>query len=900
MSVQVRPDPAIQRTTAPGRLLIFLGYAPGVGKTAAMVDAARSQPQGVVTLARAETRREASGGFLYAASSHHLPHAAASIEEMNLDTILAHNPPLVLVDELAHHNSPGSRHPQRYQDVEEILAAGIDVYTTLNVGQLDSLSDVVSEITGVPVTETVPDRLLETADEVQIVDRLPVEVIQHWQKGLASPSELGDAAQRGLFRMGNLIALRELMLRKVADRLDDQMRAYMQTRAIPGPWPAQERILVCVSPSPRGERLVRSARRLADRLQAAWFVVYVETPAQHRLSAEERARVAHTLTLAEELGARALTLPGRSVTEAVLTYARAHNVTKIVAGKPLRPRWQEWLRGSIVDQLIRQGGPIDVYVISHSNQPVLMPRPVMRRVADWRRYALSVALVTGATVLSELLRDTVSITNLLVIYLFAVLIAAVSLGRGPAILASILGVLAFDFLLVPPRYTLAVDDTEYLLTFFGLLAVGMLISELTVRLRRQAETAEQRASESTTLHELSRALAAAAGLDAIVRVVVDNVVDVFGRQVAVLLPDPAANNELRVCAASGHWEPDTAEMVVARFAFARGQTAGRGSDTLPTAEARHLPLKTARGTVGVLSVKPIDPTVHLTPDQRRLLEAFASLAALAIERAGLVEETERAHVEVEKERMRSSLLSSVSHDLRTPLAAITGAASSLLTENPPLDAGVRRELTQGIYDEANRLNTLVRNLLDITRLESGAVQVNKAWQPIEEVIGAALNRCEPQLVGREVTVDLPPDLPLVPLDEVLIEQVLINLLENAIKYSPARSPISLSAVVTEPGVVVEVADRGPGIVPGDETRIFEKFYRAQSGSGGVGLGLAICRAIAEAHGGRIEVENRSEGGAAFRFLLPIVGEPPALPTDVLLDIGEPEVQPAASVEDLHR
>lgn len=862
-----------------------------------MFDAARRAGTAVVLPLPGEARRSAYAGPPSAADPESPLHPSLVPEppvEMDLDTILAHAPRLVLVDELAQHNPPGSRHPQRYQDVEEILAAGIDVYTTLNVGQMESLSDVVAEITGVPVPATVPDRLFEAADEVQIVDQLPAAVIQQWQKGLTPTAELGHAAPRGLVRMGNLIALRELLLRKVADRLDDQMRAYMQTRAIPGPWPAQERILVCIGPSPQGERLVRAARRLADRLQAAWFAVYVEAPAQHRLSAEERARVAATLALAEELGAKALTLPGRSVTGAVLAYARAHNVTKVIAGASSRPRWREGLHGSIVDQLIRQGGSIDVYAIGHSSQPAVAPRPVPRNVADGRRYALSVALVTVATVLSELLRDTLAIANLLVIYLFAVLIAAVSLGRGPAILASALGVLAFDFLLVPPRYTLAIDDTEYLLTLLGLLAVGMLISELTARLRRQAETAEQRAAESTTLHELSRELAAAGGLDTIARVVVDNVVDVFGRQVAVLLPAQSSDQTLHVYAASRSWALDAAEMAVARYAFARGQVAGRGSDTLPTAEARHLPLKTARGTVGVLAVKPIDPAVHLTPDQRRLLDAFASLAALAVERANLVEETEHAHVEVEKERMRSSLLSSVSHDLRTPLAGITGAASSLLAEDPPLEAGVRRELTQGIYDEANRLNLLVRNLLDITRLESGAVQVNRAWQPIEEVIGAALTRGEPQLVGRAVTVNLPPDLPLVALDEVLIEQVLINLLENAIKYSPAGSPIALSAVAVEPGTMVEVADCGPGVAPGDRTRIFEKFYRAQSVGGGVGLGLAICRGIIEAHGGRIWVENRPGGGAAFRFVLPSVGEPPALPADVLAELGTPMAQSATA------
>lgn len=811
--------------------------------------------------------------------------------EIDIEALLARNPRLVLVDDLACTNPPGGRHLRRFDEVEELLGAGLDVYATLNISQLESLSDVAAQITGVPTTDTAPDRLLETAYAVQVVDMPPADLLQRLKDGKVNTTGWSEREVKQFFREGNLIALRELALRKIADRLDDQMRAYMATRAIPGPWPTRERLLVCVSPSPLGERLVRASRRLADNLGAVWFALYVETPERHQLSSEERDRVARTLTLAEELGAKAMIVPGSSVTDSVLAYARAHNITRIVAGRPLQPRWRGLLQGSIADRLIRNG-EFDVFVVTMGDEVKPRELAAARPRVAWQRYALSIALMAGATMLSVWLQPTLHIANLLMIYLFAEIIAALALGQGPAILASALGALAFDFFIVPPRYTLAVDDTEYLLTFLGLFAVGVLISSLTSRFRLQATAAERRAGETAILNELSRDLAAAGSLDAIMDAVVANIAGVFGREVAVLLPTGEARDHLDVWSHSAGFILNGHERMVAAWVFDRGQPAGRGTETLPAAEARYLPLKTARGVVGVLGVKPIDPAAHLSPDQRRLLEAFASLAALAVERAQLADEAERVRVQVETERMRNSLLSSVSHDLRTPLAGITGAASSLLAGGPSMDGATRRELTQSIYDEANRLNVLVRNLLDMTRLESGALHVNKAWQPIEEVIGAALTRMETTLAGRPVEVDLATDLPLAPLDEVSIEQVLVNLLENAVRYTPAGSPIRIAAWPDAAGVVVEVADRGPGLAPGDEARVFEKFYRAQVTPHGVGLGLAICRGIVEAHGGRMWAENRPGGGASFRFELPVEGPPPEYLLDLPEDIAPPEAMPA--------
>lgn len=876
----------VNQDRAAGKLTIFLGYAPGLGKTNVML---------AEGCHRAEEGLDVIMGCRASEESAEVKELAARLEgsaqpqprrwrdrpgEMNLDDLLARRPQLALVDDLAHTNVPGSRHPKRCQDVEELLAAGIDVYATLNIAQIESLSDLAAQITGAPLVETtVPDRLIDEAYDIQVVDLPPPELLRRWREGKIRMTTTIEASASRFYRPGNLIALRQMMLRWTADRLDGQMRAYMQTQAIAGPWPARERLLVCISPSPSGERLVRAARRLADRLNAAWFVIFVETPDQAQASAELRSQVSRTLGLAEELGARAITVSGANVAEAVLAYARDHNITKIIAGKPLPSRWRRLLRGSVVDHIIRQSGPIDVHVIGGSSESPQPARSLASSAAGpWWHYAISVTLVAGATLLSEWLRATLSTPNLLMIYLFAVILAALALGRGPAMLASILGALTFDFFIVPPYRTLAIDDTEYLLTMLGLFVVGVVISSLTSRYRFQVQTSERRASETATLNALSRDLAAAGNRDAILKAIVDNIAEVFGREVAILLPG-AASESLKVWTPGAGFILTEHEQGVADWAFRHGLPAGRGTGTLPDAQARYLPLNVARGCIGVLGVKPADPSTHLSPDQRRLLEAFASLAALALERAHLAEEAERARVQIETERMRSLLLSSVSHDLRTPLATITGAASGLMADDAALDAETRRDLTQSIYEEADRLNALLRNLLDMTRLESGAIRVRKAWQPLEEVIGAALTRKERALAGRMVTVDLPADLPLVLLDEVTIELVLVNLLENALKYTPAGSPIELSAWAVEGGIVIEVADSGPGLAAGDEQRVFEKFYRAHPGAAGVGLGLAICRGIVEAHGGSIWALNRTQGGAAFRFHLPIAGQPPTLALD---------------------
>ncbi|MCL4266913.1 MAG: sensor histidine kinase KdpD [Anaerolineae bacterium] len=889
MIERARPDPdallsrvqAEEKQQTHGRLKIFLGYAAGVGKTYAMLEAAHQrQAEGVdvvvgyvETHGRAETQTLLDG--LELVPRHQVEYRGTTLPEMDIDAVLARRPQLALVDEFAHTNAPGSRHPKRYLDVIDLLDAGIDVYTTLNIQHLESLNDVVAQITGIVVRETVPDRVLDEASELQFVDLPPDELLKRLKEGKVYVPDQAARAIQKFFRKGNLTALREIALRRAAEQVDEQMRAYMQTRAIPGPWPASERLLVCVSPSPLSEKLVRGTRRLADELNAEWFAVYVELPAHERLSLTERDRVARTLLLAEELGAKTVTAPGHTITDTVVNYARSHNVTKIIVGKPLRPRWQEWLRGSVVDQLIRQSGSIDVYVISSEPE---RPSPLVntqswRSHTPWSRYAYGVGLVGLATALGELLHPPLSVTNVLIIYLFVQIVAGVFLGRGPAILASILGVLTFDFFFVPPQYTFAVADTEYVLTFAGLFAVGMVISYLTARLRQQAERAQQRANEAANLYELGRALAVASEMETITQTVIDHITETFSREAAIFLPDANGSQTLQLVAHSPEFVPDENETAVATWAFEHGQPAGRGTNTLPAAYSRYLPLKTANGVEGVLGVRPQAETALLSPEQRRLLEAFAGLAALAVERAQLSDKAEEARIQVETERMRSSLLSSVSHDLRTPLAYITGALSSLHHDISLLSEDAQQELVLTALEEAQRLNRLVGNLLDMTRLESGALKPALKPADVQDLVGAALAQMSSQLHGRTLDVQIPDYLPPVNIDFVLMVQAFVNLIDNALKYSPPDTPIQVMAYGDGGAVMITVADRGPGIPEAGMVRIFDKFFRADPvGVGGAGLGLAISKGIVEAHHGRIHAENRPDGGASFTISLPVADE----------------------------
>lgn len=880
-----RPDPddllahiqAEDKQRARGRLKIFFGYAAGVGKTYAMLEAAhqrKAEGADVVvgyieTHNRVETENMLQG--LEVIPRQTTTYRNIKLPEMDIDRILARKPSLVLVDELAHTNAPGSRHTKRYQDVEELLGAEINVYTTLNIQHLESLNDVVAQITGIKVRETIPDRVIDEVTDIELIDLPTEELLNRLKEGKVYIPEQAESAIEKFFRQGNLTALRELTMRRAAERVDDQMLSYMETRAIPGPWPAGERLLVCVSPGAVSERLIHTARRLADELKAEWYAIYVETPQQAGMSTIQRDRVYRMLRLAEDLGAKSISLPGQSVAETVTNYARSHNVTKIIIGKSRRSRWNELLRGSVADQLIRQSGPIDVFFVNSEVQTSFKQTDrLWQPHRPWRRYLWGIALVVAATGVSALVAPFISPTNLVVVYLLSVVIAAIFLGRGPAILASILSVGLFDYFFVPPHLTLAVSDTEYILTFFGLLSVSLVISYLTAQVREQAEAAQRREAQTAALYELGHDLTATVGLEAVAKTIISHISQTFSREVAIFLPE---RDQLRLYTASPGLVVAENELAVATWTFEHGQLAGRGTDTLPDASMHYQPLKTTSGVIGVLGVKPTSPNSYMSPDQRRTLDTFVNQVALAIEGARLAEQARQTELLEATEKLQTALLNSISHDLRTPLVSITGALSSLEEASPALDEEVRRSLIETASEEAERLNRLVGNLLDITRLEAGAMHLHREACDVQELIGSALEQIGIPLKNRQVKVEISTKLPLVPLDFVLFSRVLVNVIDNALKFSPPKKPIEIKARVSNQTLEITVADRGEGIPLEDLERIFDKFYRVQrpDNVSGTGLGLSISKGIVEAHGGSIRAENRRGGGAIITVRLPVEG-----------------------------
>lgn len=867
---------AEERRQQRGKLRIFLGYAAGVGKTYAMLEAAREQAAlgHDVVLAyvechgRVETEALLTG--LPLIPRRKIEYKSITLEELDLDAVLARRPNLAIVDELAHTNAPTSRHTKRYQDVEELLAAGISVYTTLNVQHIESLNDVVAQITGVTVRETVPDRVIEGADETELVDLSPDELIERLREGKVYVPDQASRAIQKFFRVGNLTALREIALRYLASHVDQEMRSYMGAHAIPGPWPAAERVLVCIDHSPLGERLVRTGRRLAAGLDAEWIVLHVETSEEGRLSEAAQDRIRRTLLLAEELGAKAVTLSGSNASEEIVRYARAQNVTKILVGVSHHPRWIELIRGSVVDRVIHASGAMDVYVIRGPAEVGEVPRsePVPRS-QPYLRYLYGAVVVGLVTAVGELVGELLAPTNLTILYLLSVVIIALEWGRGPAILAATLSVVAFDFFFVPPRLSFAVADTQYLITFAGLLVVGLVISTLAGRAKEQAEAVRRREAHTASLYALSNDLAAAKDLDGIVDAIVRHVASTFGRDAAVLLPE---GGRLEAKRKAPNFPLDENELAVATYAFQHGEPAGYGTDTLPGARGRYLPLKTAQKVVGVLAIRPPNHEEPLTLEQRQLLQAFANQAALAIERANLADVGRRLDVLRESEKLQAALLNSISHDLRTPLASITGALTSLKDSAAVLDERTRSELLETAKEQADHLNQLVGNLVDMTRLEGGAVKLRLEPTDVEDLVGAVLTQAGDSLRQRPVKVEIAPDMPEVPVDFALMTRVLANLIDNAVKYTPPETPIEITARVVGSELQIQIADRGPGIPARELGRIFEKFFRIRRPGdvGGVGLGLTISAGIMELHGGRIWAENRGGGGLTITLALPVV------------------------------
>ena len=908
MSV-VRPDPdallaRVQREEAKaarGKLTVFFGATAGVGKTYAMLEDARARKaKGVDVVVgyvephgRKETEALLEG--LERLPYLEINYRDRTLRDFDLDAALARKPQVLLVDELAHSNpiegEPRPRHAKRWQDIEELLEAGIDVCTTVNVQHVESLNDIVAGITGVRMQETVPDAVFEKADEVVLIDTPPDELIERLKAGKVYIPDQARNAIENFFRKGNLIALRELALRTTADRVDQAMREYREGKGIRATWAAGELILVAIGPDEQGERLVRAGKRMATAMHADWIVVYVETPDLLRLSEEKRDQRIALLRLAESLGAEAVTLGGPSAGEEIANYARERNVTRIVIGRPRRPLWRRLFRPSTYGELLAGTEGMDILVVGGADEASVLRNRFFSRTRAylgvdrhdgkkrWRGYAWSVAVTALATGLGALMSPTFALVNVAMVYLLAVVAVATRFGRGPSVATSVLSVAAFDFFFVPPQLTFAVGDVQYLFTFAIMLAVALIISNLTSSVRLQANVAGHRERRTALLYAMSRELAATRGQEAMSRVAVRHTSDVFDSQVVVLLPDQ--KGRLRYPegeSVSGSFHG--ADLDIAQWVQDHGEAAGLGTDTLPAAPALYLPLKGSQAVLGVLGVLPANPRGVLLPERYHLLETFAGQIALALERAQLADQAQRSRVDAETEGLRNALLASISHDLRTPLAVISGAASSLAERGERLTPGERKELARSVFDHSQQMGELVGNVLQMTRLEGGTIALQRDWHSLAEIAATVARRHRERYEQHPLKVDVSPELPLVRVDAALIDQVLSNLLENAAKYTPRGTRTGIRAEVQASEVLVSVEDAGPGLPDGDPERLFAKFHRgASEGSiGGVGLGLAICRAIVTLHGGRIWAERRPMGGSAFRFTLPLE-QVPAVPAE---------------------
>ncbi|MDX2263091.1 MAG: sensor histidine kinase KdpD [Gemmatimonadales bacterium] len=895
MTDAARPDPdallaRVQQDAVRaerGRLKIFLGASPGVGKTFAMLEAAQlahaAGADVVVGVLETHGRRDTAALLdgLEQLPRIAMMHRGVALEEFDLEAALVRRPAILLMDELAHTNAPGTRHAKRWQDVRELLAVGIDVHTTLNIQHVESLNDVVAQITGVTVRETVPDAMLDDADEIELVDVSPDVLLTRLREGkVYLPAQAERAAER-FFKRGNLMALRELALRRTAERVDAEMRDWRSEAGVQGMWPAGERVLVAVAPTPDAPRLVRAGWRLAVALRAECLVLHVETAEVRRSSAEMRESVQAALRLAQELGARVATVTGDDVGHELLAWARRENVTRIVVGRSRRTGWLQRLQPSPVDRLLGGHDGLDVHVLAPRGPAPSTARPE-RPTAEVRmtgREALgAVAWVTGAALLGLALRGIVSTTDIAMLFLLAITVAGLRARRAASVLAAVVGIALFDLLFVPPYGTFAISDASYLLTFVVMLAVALAMTHLMGQLREGAEAARARERRTAALLDLAQELALA-GTEEVVGIAVQRrLADSIGAEVSIVLTD--GNGGLQPLVTSAV-PLDERELAVARWAVQRREAAGLGTATLPTASARWIPLPVGDQVIGAMGVRMPDGDPIRAPDRRLFLEAVAGQAAVALERLRLVDRTQRDRVEIEAERLRTALLSSLSHDLRTPLAGVEGAATTLLRDDLATDPATRHELLETVRDEARRMARLVSNLLEMVRVESGSLQVQREWQALEEIVGVALLRCEPFLGGMTVTTNLPADLPMLRVDGLLLEQVFVNLLENASRYAVAGGEVQIGARQLGAELEVVVEDRGPGVAAGEEEAIFEKFARGgHATGGGVGLGLAICRGIVTAHGGRIRAERREGGGLRMIVTLPLPSEQPLAPPEV--------------------
>ena len=891
-----RPDPdqlleqlrAHEARASRGKLRIYFGASAGVGKTYAMLSAAQRELKegrdvlvGVIeTHGRSETAELLHG--LAQLPLREVAYRGRTLREFDLDAALARKPAVLLVDELAHSNVDGSRHPKRWQDVQELLDAGIDVWSAINVQHLESLNGTVGAITGIRVNETVPDTVLDAADEIILVDVTPDELTARLKAGKVYLPQQAERAAQNFFRKGNLIALREIALRRTAEHVEDDVRSYRVEKSIAPVWNTEGALLACIGPREGAEQAVRTAARLAGQLNVRWHAVYVETPRLQRLKESERDRILAVIKLADELGAATAVLAASDVAAELVAQAQVLNCATLVVGRPALPGGlAPWGARTMTRRLALLAPTLDIVEVGHAQSTRRLAPAVLRTDDDpataWHgslpRYAWAIASSVAITVLATPLVNFFDLANIVMLFLLGTVLVALRFGRGPAALAAFLNVAAFDFFFVAPRLSFAVSDVQYLVTFAVMLVVGLLTGQLTAGLRFQARISAGRERRAQSLFELTRDLSAALLNSQVAELGETAVRRDFGGQVLVLTTD--ARDQLVL---PGHAPPGF-DASVADWAFRHAQAAGLATSTLSAQSWHYVPLKATMRVRGVLALQPARPRWLLIPEQLQQLDTLARQIATALERVHYVDIAQQAVVEMESERLRNTLLAAISHDVRTPLTALIGLSESLQRSLPPLEpqqAGMAQAMTQ----QARQLSALVTNLLDMARLQNGAVSLQREWQSVEEVVGSAIRAAQPALDGRAVQTDIPPDLPLVEFDAVLMERVLVNLLENAAKYG--APPFEVRAIATPDRLVLTVRDHGPGLPPamrGREAELFEKFTRGQSESAtpGVGLGLAICKAIVDAHRGDIVAGNAPEGGAEFTMTLPRTSPPEPVP-----------------------
>ena len=865
-----------------GKLKIFFGASPGVGKTYAMLlEGRRLRAEGldvivgvVETHGRSETAVMLEG--LEVLPRKEVDYRSRKLKEFDLDAALKRRPAVLLVDELAHTNAPGCRHPKRWQDVEELLAAGIDVRTTVNVQHIESLNDIVGGITGIRVTETVPDRVFGRANEVVLIDLPPDDLLIRLKEGKVYIPDQAERAIENFFRKGNLIALRELALRQTADRVDDQMRAFRRATTEAQIWQTRDTLLACIGPSDVDEKVVRKAARLAAKLDSTWHAVYVESPALQHLPEAQRRAILKTLKLAQDLGAETATIAAQDPVEAVLDYARRNNLGRIVMGRSTRAHW--FGRQSFSQRLGAKAPDVDIITVAREEErarSASVPEDETevseaRRRQRLRDYTYAVLICIGVTVVATPLLHRIELANIVMLFLLGVVFVAYRFGRGPAVLAAFVSVVSFDFFFVPPRMSFAVSDVQYLLTFAVMLIVGLVTGHLTAGLRYQARVAHYRERRARSLYEMAKSLSSLLVEEQVVELSDKFLESSFHAKAAIVLPD--ATDKLQQPTVRG--ATPVVDLAVAQWCYDKSEPAGIGTDTLPAMAQLYLPLKAPMRVRGVLVIEPQNPRLLMIPEQRRLLDTFAVLVAIALERIHFVTIAQDTLIKMESERLRNTLLAALSHDLRTPLTALIGMAETLSRELTAAHLP-HADKADVIREQALRTNKMVNNLLDMAKLQSGEVKPHKDWQSFEEIVGGALKILEPSLKEHPLKLSLAENTPLVRCDAVLMERVFVNLLENAGKYTPPGTMIGITINPLDTQLRVEVWDEGPGISPGMERVIFEKFARGQKESAipGAGLGLAICEGIIQAHGGQIWAENRTPRGARFIFTIPLDTQP---------------------------